>query len=118
MVGNGRLPVSRLEHVGHAGKDYCARKAIRKGTRGDRLNWIGERFGIFEIGAASVKDRARSESGIQGKGKHGELRSQSSRQREEEREEESYTLELGSPRARADSKGREKFQRKACGCGF
>lgn len=34
-MGNGRLPVSRLEHVGHAGKDYCARKAIRKGTRGD-----------------------------------------------------------------------------------
>lgn len=76
-------------------------------------NWIGERFGIFEIGAASVKDGARSESEIQGKRKHGERRSQSSRCREESAKKRvQYTLELGWLRARADSRGREKFQKE------
>lgn len=51
---------------------------VKEHTR-RRHNWIGECLGIFEIGAASVKDGARSESGIQGQRMHGERRSQSSR---------------------------------------
>lgn len=68
MVGNGRLPVSRLEHVGHAGKDYCARKAIRKGTRGDGS--IGSAsvsgFSKLEQPASRIEREASRESRVKG----------------------------------------------------